>query len=559
MKRNWKLHPPAPPELSQVAGLPPVVAQVLYNRGVTKAEDIHQFFNESAPVLHDPMLLPGMPHAVDRLAHALESSQVIGVFGDFDVDGVTATALLAQGLGNLGAKVAPYIPHRVTEGHGLNPEAVQALKDSGVSLIVTVDCGVTSHAEVSMAVDMGMDVIITDHHTPPSVLPPALAIVDPKVPNSSYPFQELTGAGLAFKLMQGLYAHLGHPLPQDLLALAALGTVADVAPLRDENRSIVKGGLNELRTTHIPGLQALYRNTGLQPKAIDTEAISFIIAPRLNASGRMQHAISSYSLLTTQSEDEAELLAAEIGGLNQERQRNTEEAYQRAKEGTSSLEPSCPILLIADEEILPGISGLVASRLVEDYNRPAVVMALDQDLVRASGRSIPEFDLVAALYQCQDLFDRFGGHPMAAGFVMDRKNLPLLEQRLTGVASQMLGDLDLTPTLWIDAEAAPSSLMGETYKELRALEPFGAGNPAPVFLARNLKLASSRAMGRSGQHLRLKLSDGRVTWNAMAFRWGDREVPSAERLDLVYSLTTQGWDGQKVLALRVHDLRPSGS
>ena len=535
-----------------------MATQVLYNRRITDDGQVRQILDQGPSELHDPLLLPGMARAVDRLAQAIEAGQTIGVFGDFDVDGVTATTLLAHGLGELGAKVAPYIPHRVSEGHGLNLEAVQALKELGVSLLVTVDCGVTSHQEVELAVDLGMDVIITDHHTPLPILPPAMAVVDPKTPGSTYPFRELTGAGLAFKLMQGLYSCYGHSQAQDLLALAALGTVADMAPLQGENRSIVKEGLKELQTTRRPGLQALYRQAGLRPEAINTEAISFAIAPRLNASGRLQHAISSYRLLMAQSDDEAKALAIEIEGFNRERRQATEEAYQLARETAPDLESPPPILLMAAEGFSPGISGLVASRLVEDYHRPTVVMALDQELARASGRSIPGFDLVTALYQCQDLFERFGGHPMAAGFIMSRDKLPLLKEQLTSVASQALESVDLTPTLWIDAEASPASLMGETYRWLMALEPFGAGNPVPVFLARNLRLIDGWSMGSKGQHLRLKLNDGRATWNAVAFRQGNGGVPSVRKLDLVYSLTTQNWEGQKVLALRVLDFQPSG-
>ena len=554
MKKTWEVYPPAPPEFVNSTGLPPVVAQVLYNRKITGSEEISSFLNEDSAQFHDPRHLPDMDRAIERLAEAVNSGQTVGVFGDFDVDGVTATALLAQGLEELGARVAPYIPHRVDEGHGLNLEAVQVLKESGVSTLVTVDCGVTSHREVSLAVDLGMDVIITDHHTPPTVLPPALAIVDPKVPGSTYPFEELTGAGLAFKLVQGLYQHLGQPWPRDLLALAALGTVADLAPLQGENRSIVKEGLTELRRTRRPGLKALYRRAGLRPDTINSEAISFVIAPRLNASGRLQHAISSYRLLTAQSDDEAESLAAEIEGFNQERRRSTEEAYAVALPKVKAKEP---ILMISDESFSPGISGLVASRLVEEYYKPAIVMALDGELVRASGRSIPSFNLVSALYQCQELFQRFGGHHMAAGFVMARKDLGLLEERLTGIANQIVGDTVPKPTLQIDAEAAPTSLMGQTYKCLTALEPFGAGNPSPVFLARNMKLLGGWTVGSDGQHLRFKLNDGRATWTAMAFRQGNGEVPQSKELDLAYTLSTGSWGGERVLTLKVLDFRPS--
>ncbi len=555
MKKTWRLYPPAPPEFIRGAGLPPVAAQVLYNRGVDTPQAVSSFLDDSAPSLHDPFLLPGMDAAVPRLDEAIRSGQTVGVFGDFDVDGVTATAILTQGLQTLGAKVAPYIPHRVREGHGLNSEAVQALKESGVSVIVTVDCGVTSHREVSLAADLGMDVIITDHHTPAATLPPALAVIDPKVPGAEYPFQELTGAGLAFKLVQGLCQRLKRPWPRELLALAAMGTVADVAPLQGENRSIVKEGVKELQRARTPGLLALYRRAYLRPDIINTEAISFIIAPRLNASGRLQHAISSYRLLTTTSDDDAEALAAQIEGFNLERRQNTEKAFEEA---LLQAETGEPILIISHESFSPGISGLVASRLVERFHKPAVVVALDGNLARASARSIPTFNVIASFNECQDLFQRFGGHPMAAGFVMARKDLASLEERLTAVARRVVGDSRPAPVLSIDAEARPSDLMGETYKALESLEPFGAGNPTPVFLGKGMRLINASTVGADGQHLRLRLNDGGASWTAMAFRQGNGRTPESRELDVAYTLSTGSWRGEKTLNLRVVDFRPSG-
>ena len=554
MKKTWELYPAAPPEFIDGTGLPPVIAQVLYNRGFTSHEEISSFLSGDSAQFHDPRLLPDMDRAVSRLVEAIDSEQTVGVFGDFDVDGVTATAILTRGLERLGAKVAPYIPHRVDEGHGLNLEVVQALKQSGVSLLVTVDCGVTSHLEVSFAADLEMDVIITDHHTPTSTLPPALAIVDPKVPSSTYPFDELTGAGLAFKLVQGLYQRIEQPWPRELLALAAMGTVADLAPLQGENRSIVREGIKELQRSRSPGLLALYRHAGLRPDTINSEAISFTIAPRLNAPGRLQHAISSYRLLTTSSDSDAESLAAQIEGFNLERRQNTEDGYETALPKVKADEP---IILIADEAFSPGISGLVASRLVEKHYKPTVVMALDGNLVRASARSIPSFNIIAALEHCRDLFQRHGGHPMAAGFVMERKNLRLLEERLTDIAREFVGDTQVNPALRIDAEAYPADLMGKTFKQLTTLEPFGYGNPNPVFLARGMKVVHGWTVGNAGQHLRLKLRHNKSTWSAIAFRQGNGTVPLGEELDVVFTLSTGSWRGQKVLNLKVLDFRPA--
>ena len=535
--------------------MPRVVAQVLYNRDVVTAEEAQAFMEGGPEPFHDPNLLPQMPPAVERLTRAIESCETIGVFGDFDADGVTATAILAQGLGALEAEVTPYIPHRVLEGHGLNVEAVQALKDLGVSVIVTVDCGVSSRREVEFASDLGMDVIITDHHTPPPELPVALAIIDPKIDGSGYPFRELTGAGLAFKLMQGLYAHLGKDCSEELLALAAIGTVADLGPLLGENRAIVKAGLRQLRRTRNPGLNAIYRTAGLSPKFIDSEAIAFMIAPRLNAAGPLRHAISSYRLLTCTDAGEANALAETVEAFNRERQRNTEAACRKALE---MVKPEEPIILLADEDFSPGISGLVASRMVEAYHKPAVVMSLDGDIVRASARSIPSFNIIDAFERCRPLFQRFGGHSMAAGFVMERANLEELEARLTSIAEEILGDRQPVPVLEIDAEASPSDLRDEAYRIPNSLGPFGFGNPRPVFLARGMKVRQADRVGREGQHLRLRLSDGRATWTAFAFRQGDRPLPGNGEIDVVYSFSKNFWRGKRVIELKVVDFRASG-
>ena len=399
-----------------------------------------------------------------------------------------------------------------------------------------------------------MDVIITDHHTPPPELPAALAIIDPKISGSTYPFNELTGAGLALKLVQGLYGHLHKEWSRELVALAAIGTVADLGPLQGENRAIVKAGLQQLRRTDNPGLNALYRTARISPKGIDSGTVSFMIAPRLNAAGRLQHAISSYRLLTCMSAKEADELAETIEEFNRERQRNTEAAYRKALELVDADEP---IILLADEAFAPGISGLVASRMVEAYHKPAVVMAPDGDVVRASARSISAFNIIAAFEECRTLFLRFGGHSMAAGFVMSRSNLSKLQAKLTSIARETLGDAQPVPTLMIDAESRPVDLMNETYRSLAALEPFGFGNRKPVFLARGMRVQQKSRVGGEGQHLRLKLWDGRAAWTAFAFRQGDREIPESGCIDVVYSLSANYWRGKRVMELRVEDFRPS--
>ncbi|MEE8442248.1 MAG: single-stranded-DNA-specific exonuclease RecJ [Dehalococcoidia bacterium] len=468
-RKIWRVRPPIPPETRSSLGeadLSPLLAQLLYNRGITSAEQAQAFLS-SEPVSHDPWTLPGIEAAVDRLRHALENKEQIAIFGDFDVDGVTATALLARALKILGSEIIPYIPHRVEEGHGLSLQAIQTLAQQDVDLLVTVDCGVTSHAEVEAATRAGMDTIITDHHMAPDGPPHACAVVDPRLSGSRYPFPHLTGAGLALKLAQALFRSMGlddERWQQSLLPLAALGTVADMAPLVDENRSIVRQGLLELGRTSAPGLKALLRSARLDGRTPDTEAVGWAIAPRLNAPGRMGHAIVSYELLVTESEERATELVATLEQQNRERQRLGAEAQDKAK----NLVEVQPLLMISDPSFSPGVIGLVAGRLKDEFYRPAVVVSPDpgSGLSRGSCRSIPEFDIGTALYDVAPRvggFIRHGGHPLAAGFTIETEKLPALRQELVALAQEALEAKELQPKLDIDIEVPLGALPGDIY------------------------------------------------------------------------------------------------
>ena len=552
--KDWIL--PAGASRPWADDVPPVIAQVLRNRGIDSPSRLAAFMD---PALHDPSLLPDMPRACQRLASALRAGETVGVFGDFDVDGVAGTAVVVQGLEDLGARVVPYIPHRVSEGHGLNADAMHSLAERGVSVLVTVDCGVGDVEEIDLAGRLGMDVIVTDHHVPPAVLPAALCIIDPKLGQGEYPFNELSGGGLAFKLMQGLYELLGRPWERHLLELAALSTVADVVPLRDENRLLVREGIEELRRTHRPGLRALCRRAGLDPVSIDAEAIAFMIAPRLNAAGRLEHASTTYRLLMTGDPEEGEGLAARLEALNRERQRMTEEADRRVRERMEDGYAASPVLVVLDPLVTPGIAGLVASRLVDEYHRPAVVMSMVDGMLRGSARSISEFDVGGALESCGDLFVRHGGHRAAAGFEMDPGKLPDLEARLGAIAEERLDGLPARPPLHIDAELPVSHLMGDTFRWLKRLEPFGAANRAPAFLTRAMEPLNVKPVGNSGRHLRMKLKDGPAVWDAIAFRQGDQAPRDSSKLDVVYNIGTEQRGGTEVLALKVLDFRTSGA
>ncbi len=557
--KRWDLPPPTPTH-TLPRDLPRAAVAVLLRRGIDTADKLRCFLQPPHRLPYDPMRLYGMDRALPRLYRAMSRGEKVGIFGDFDVDGLTGTAIVAQGLGQMGIPVEPYLPHRVDEGHGLSDDAVQHLAAKGVSLIITVDCGVTSVTEVERAKGLGVDVIIADHHTPQATLPPAIAIINPRLAQDQYPCPDLSGAGLAFKLMQGLYQFHGQPWPQDLLGLAALGTVADLVPLVDENRFLVQQGLAELSRTQRPGLLALYRRAGINPQRITTETLAFHIAPRLNAAGRMSHSIDSYQLLTTTSEAEAEALADRLEGLNQDRRGLTEAAFAIACAQVQRHTTLPPILLVDDPIITPGVAGLVAGRLTELFHRPAVAVAsLDEALVVASGRSIPQFNIVQAFAACQDLFLHYGGHAQAAGFTLARRNLPQLAARLAAYADERLAALDLRPALTIDAEVRLAELRNGFLPWMATLEPFGAANPQPLFLTRGAQVMETRHMGQSGQHLRLRLREDGQEWTALAFNHAEGWTAGTQRVDLVYTITQDSWRGAGAVALKVADLRPSGA
>jgi single-stranded-DNA-specific exonuclease len=557
--KQWELLPASPPGAIEGNDIPPVVANILHRRGLATKAEIDSFLNPPSSSFHDPYLLPDMDKAISRLRKAIENGETIGIYGDFDVDGVSATALLATAFRNMGTKVIPYIPHRIQEGHGPNGKGIMTLAQQGCSIMITVDCGVTSSTEVDLANSLGIDTIITDHHTPLPPLPNAHAVVNPKLPACLYPFPHLAGAGLAFKLAQALYEQMGQRWDTHLTSLAAIGTIADIAPLIGENRSLVREGLRHLASTRNPGLLALYERARIKPAVIDIETVGFAISPRLNASGRLDHGLISYRLLTTESDSEASALSEHIENLNNQRRQLAAEAITAAMEQVLAHDSVPSILLVGQDWYTPGIVGLVASKLVEEFRRPVVAMCLEKDLIRASARSIPQFDLVDSFTRCQDLFTKFGGHPQAAGFTMPSGNVDQLKERLLRLANQELQNLDLRPIILIDAEVPVSNLVGEVYQWIKRLEPFGKDNPRPIFLSRRVKVEEVRRMGHLGQHLRLKLNESGKRFNAIALQIGDIWVNGTTSLDIVYTLTTDRWGNTEAILLRVLDFRPSST
>ena len=557
--KRWATRDFPPRDFYQEIGLPPFHSHLLYNRGIRGADDAELFLNPDARLLHSPDLLPDIDAAVARLRRALDANERIGVFGDFDADGITGTALLTTALTDLDADVVPYIPHRVDEGHGLNSHAVQALRRKRVSLLITVDCGATNIAEVDEASALGIDTIITDHHSLLPALPASVALINPKHPRSQYPFGELTGVGMSFKLIEALYHALGLEWPEHLLEFVALGTVSDVGPLVGENRFLVKKGLERINRTQSPGLRALASSARLTMGAVDTEALSFGIIPRLNVAGRLGVADTSLELLTTRCEDTARRLAHQLAELNAERQTKTRSAVDEAERQVAAQTHSQgvpPIIIVKSAEWLPGLLGLIAGRLADAYYRPAIAIALGETSSRASARSIPEFDIIAALRQSDHLFDRYGGHQQAAGFTIPNDALPDLERSLLDIASDQLAGADLTPTIDIDCEVQFAVFDQPNFDFIQSLAPFGAGNPAPVFLTRDARVLEVRPVGQGKRHIKLRLTQGGVTMSAIAFNMGDRAREIGRRIDIVYSIGLDTWGNrQPTLQLTLRDFR----
>ena len=557
--REWRVLPAPPAGFAESIGFPDFQAGLLYNRDVRSRSEAEVFLAADQRLSNDPFLLPDMRQAVDRLRRAVEARETIAVFGDFDADGLTGTAVVTMALTELGAKVVPYLPNRDSEGHGLNPLAVGSIRAQGVTTMVTVDCGSTAAAEVELASALGIDTIVTDHHTMSGMLPCASAVVNPKREESEYPYLGLTGAGLSYKLVEALWADLGKPLPEHLLEIAALGTVADVGPLTGENRYIVKRGLELLNSTCHPGIEALIARSRLEKGKIDSRGVSFSLVPRLNASGRLGDAHVSLHLLTATTKEEAVSLADRLEQANDRRRELSQLAFAQAmeqveREGSAS----DPVIFVEHREWVPGILGLVAGRLSEAFHRPAAAVAVGPEVSRASMRSIPEFDVIEALELVGDRLVRYGGHPAASGFTVPTHGLDELKAEMGEIASRRISAASVVPSIEIDCEAAPSIVDRTNLDFIGSLAPFGEGNRDPSMLTKGMRVSESRTVGRGNAHLKMWLvHDGRM-WEAIAFNQGDRNVAAGDVIDAVYNVGLNEWGGVPRVELRVLDLRPSG-
>lgn len=556
--KRWRLRGRFPDDALKGAPGQPLVRHLLWHRGVRTVAEAKAFTLAPDPA-YDALLLPDIEQALDRIVRAIEAGELIAVYGDFDVDGVTAAAILIEALGEAGAKVIPYIPDRFSEGYGVNSAAIESLHKRGATLIITVDCGTSSVDEIAGARGLGVDTIVLDHHTVPPELPPAVALVNPKRPEAQYPEPELSSGGLAFKLVSALCDRLGQPfVPERYLDLVALSTVCDMVPLRGENRWLVREGIRALARTRRPGLRALMEAAGSDPARADASTIGFVIGPRLNAAGRLDHARRALDLLLETDPARAREMALHLCELNRQRQAATAAACDLARDLVAAEEPDAPLIFVGHRDIPSGIVGLVAARLMDDHYRPAVVYEEGETTSRASCRSIPEFDITAALRTCPELMVRFGGHRAAAGFTVENANLPVLKEALVARAAEELAGIELVPVLDIDAAVPLGRINGKLIASLAQLAPFGVGNPEPVFLSRNLEVTDIRTMGADGEHLRLSLRDGRVTWPAVAFGIGEHDIEPGTRLDAVYTFSADR-RSNGAMELRLLDFAPTST
>lgn len=560
--RLWRLapvHSDLSDSLSRSLGISKTVAQVLINRGIVDDKSAREFLFSGVERLGDPQLLKDMGKAVTRTSQAIAQGQKITVYGDYDVDGITASALMYRTLRTFGADVEYYIPERQSEGYGLNAVALENLVQSGTKLIITVDCGISAVQEVT-TIQSKVDIIITDHHQPPEILPPAYAILNPKQTGCSYPDKQLAGVGVAFKLCQALWAHYypDSSILTNYLDIVALGTIADIVPLVGENRALVRLGLKQLAATDNVGLKALQEVCGLTGSSIDTGKVGFTLAPRLNAAGRISHAAAGVELLVTSDMARANELAGMLNEENITRQTVEKEILLAADSLAAAFDVEQEkVLVLAGENWHPGVIGIVASRLVEKYYRPVVMISLKEGIGKGSCRSIPGFDMYEALKNAGDLLIQFGGHRQAAGLSVEEGKIDALRKRLTAFAAEQLQEEDYLPKIQIDSLVALEEVNTAFLEEMACLEPHGMGNPSPVFASSQLQLTDIRSIGQEGRHLKLKVRHNRSSADVVGWNMGElcETLRRNDYVELAFIPQFNEWQGMRNIQLRAHDLK----
>lgn len=560
-RRRWVLR--VSPEENESLVYPEfssIIAGILRNRGIDDLNNIKKFLNPRLGDLYDPYLLPDMDTSVNIIKNSIESSHRIVIYGDYDADGVTSTALLYSALKDINADIHYYIPRRDDEGYGLNFDAIDEIVSKGTGLIITVDCGTSSISEVEYCRKLGSQIIVTDHHECGDILPDA-PVINPKRHDSSYPFKELSGAGVAFKLVQALCKSFSSIDPFKYLDLAAVGTIADVVPLLDENRIIAKYGLSAMKDTSNLGLKALLEVSGIDNGKISSGTVSFSVSPRINAIGRIDDANYGVKLFTSKDRAEAIHIASRLDEANRIRQGIEEKIFKDAEEKAELVfKPRNDLVFVMEsDEWNKGVVGIAASKIVEKYYRPAVLLCREGNLCRGSARSIPGINIYEALKSCQDLMIKFGGHALAAGLTISSDNVDKLYTRINEYVKSKIPGLSLIPSVFADFELVPDDISVKLADELEKLEPFGAGNPSPVFVCRNFKIQDIRPVGAEDKHLKMRLLYPGYSFDAIAFNMGYNkdDYSKGSIIDVAFQLDNNTWNGQKNVQLVIKDIRPS--
>ena len=545
-------------EISQKFNISELLATVLVNRNIKTDEEIKLFLNPTRNDFHDPYLMPDMKIAVDRIINAIDEKEKTMIYGDYDVDGITSITVLSKFLNQCGLNVGYYIPNRLNEGYGLNKKAIKTIADEGYKLIITVDCGISSTEEIDYAYSLGMEVIITDHHEPLDILPNALAIIDCKRKDNKYPFNSLAGVGVSFKLIQAIGQRLNLPEKEYLkyLDIVCIGTISDIVPLVDENRVIAKLGLMLIKQTKTPGVKALLKATSY--KEVNSTTVSFGIAPRINACGRMGHEKDALELFLTENIVEAEQITEKLNEYNKQRQNIEKRIFEEAIAKIEKNEENKKnMIILGSENWHHGVIGIVSSKITELYYKPSILICFENDNGKGSGRSIPGFDLHEALCLASDYLEKYGGHEMAVGLSLKKKDFKSFKEKLESIAENLHTD-ELTPIIKIDKEITLNDIKIENVKELNLLEPFGESNKTPIFIYRNLKIDSIRALSE-GKHLKLTLKDENKIINAIGFNMGkySEEYLIGDKIDVIGVLEINTFNGIESVQINMKDIRKS--
>ena len=561
---QWIFKKPASTEnilsLQKKTNINPVLAQLLFERNIDSPESVNEFLHPKLEHLHDPYLMLNMKEAISRITTALRDGENILIYGDYDVDGITGVSLLYDALFKLGGKVSFYIPNRITDGYGLSLKGVHLAEKNNVNLIITVDCGVTAIDEVAFAKSKGIDVIVSDHHEPADQIPDCHAVLDPKQKDCPYPFKELAGVGVAFKLMQALYDSLGYDLSDlmQFLDLVAMGTAADIVTMLDENRVLVKFGLERINTKPRHGIFALMESSSLLGRELDVSLIVFVIAPRINAVGRMSNAKKAVHLLTSSSLQQSRNIARVLETENKIRRNIDEttcrEAIALAKEQIER--DDAKILVLVKEGWHPGVIGIVASRIMEKFNRPSILISLRDGVGKGSARSTSNFDIYSALKGVENILDNFGGHKYAAGLTIQGENIQKLREQMQKLTDRAISHEDLVPTLEIQSEISLKELDASFLKWLKIFAPYGPQNMRPVFVSRDVEVVGGvNVVGNN--HLKFKVKSDGIVIDAIAFNFAevrDKMKPNRQHIDAAYVIEENTWNGRTTIQMRIKDI-----